>query len=440
MKRKSLARWCATLILPFASSVAFGQQTISLSLSEALERARATDQNILLRQVELERTEWQYQEALGSALPNISAEATAARYLEKPSFGGFSLNSNYETTGSVTVTQALFSFGAISSALKAADVARILGRKSQEATVREIEHAVRVTYSSALLAQDQLRIARQSLKNAEENVNILRRSFGGGRAPQGDLIRLQADLASRRPRVSEAEANYQNTLLSLKRLTGIAIDTEIRLADSPPTEFAALDLNTRVESLRKEQPQLEALRQTVSLQESLADARWSTLMPSLGAFYTYSSSARSEERFLGNDSRINTSVLGLSLRWNLWDGGTTRARYKQALVDQKVAEIQYDKSLRDFELELKQQIQEYDSKRRTLPDAEQAVSLAQQSFRISQNRFRSGKTSVTELNDAEYQLTMAESQKALILFNIQQTLSNIERLSASNPSQSGGSQ
>lgn len=409
-----------------------GASPMELSVERALDLAREHSQDLKLRDNDIERVEAQKRSALGSALPQISAEVTWQNYPTPPTMNGIPLKKDYETVGTITVRQALFTFGAVSNALAAADAGLNAGRLAKEATWLEIAHATRLTYASALLAAQQLEIAQESLKNAEENLRIMRQAVSGGRPGQSDFVRLQADVNSRRPRVQEAQANFDQALMNLRRLTGLPPEQELRLTTPTPERFPALNKNLLRDKLNA-QPQLGALEQTIEVNDRLAKTRRSRRWPSIGAFYSHSRSHQSDTASPGAGPGTNTAALGVGVSWNIWDGGSTDADYRQALTEKSQAEIQLRKTREDFELALSRAISSYEAQRESQPSYVKAVDLARESFRISQQRFRAGQTSVTELNDVDGLLTQTRLQRALNAFQLSQSLSEIERLSGVAP-------
>lgn len=403
---------------------------IALSLERAIDMAKGFNPDIKIRSNEIERTEWQKRQALGTALPQISSEVSWQHYPSPPMMGGIPVKRNYETVGSITVRQAIFTFGAVSNALKAAEVGLKASRYSKDATVREVIYATRLAYYSVLLAAQQLEIAKDSLKNAEDNLRILRQAVYAGRPGQSDFLRIQSDVNSRRPRVEEAQANYDQAVYTLKRIVGLEPDQDITLTTALTTEFPTFDAASLKDKLLSNQPQLAALESAISLNENIAKVQRSRGLPSIGAFYNYSQTRASDSSRPGAGDPVDSSAVGIALQWNIWDGGSTNAEYKQALVDKTNAEITLRKTRDDLILSLDRALASYRAQRESFQSNERAVDFAKRSFQISQKRFRAGQTSVTELNDVEGLLTQNRLQAALSQFQLNQSIAEVERLTA----------
>ncbi len=112
----------------------------------------------------------------------------------------------------------------------------------------------------------------------------------------------------------------------------------------------------------------------------------------------------------------------------IWEGGERKEELQQAKIDKKNAELNLQKRTKDLFLEFDIVIGEYHEFIKTLEANIEAVRLAKESFKMSQDLFRSGQISVADLNDAELLLTRGKLNKEIALFNINTTLAKIEKL------------
>lgn len=399
-----------------------------MSLKQVVDRAIEYSPQIRLQKNEKVKLEHEYRSVLGTALPNIKANYTVSNYLTKPSYGGFSLNSTYERSTGIEVSQTLYSFGAVSGALKAADAALDISKLSQELTGREVEYAAKVAFYSVLLAEKQLEIAQNSLGNAKSNLSILQGYFSTGRPPQGDLIRLKADVAARHPQVEEAKSNLNQANSRLKTLLGLPEERVIKLSGGFAHHLPKLKVEDLIEKLESNEPQLKVLDKQIKYADSFAKIQRSKMLPQLGAFYAYNVSGRSEDEIFGNDSSVESSVVGVSVSWSLWDGGTTMADYRKAKAIKVEAELQKVQQRDQLILALQEKVQEYSMLKVNLENDSKSVALAKESFRLSQNRFKTGKTSVTELNSAEALLNQTLLTEALHKFRINESYAAIRKI------------
>jgi outer membrane protein TolC len=100
--------------------------------------------------------------------------------------------------------------------------------------------------------------------------------------------------------------------------------------------------------------------------------------------------------------------VGVSLTWNAWDAGRTRAEVAESVSLGQVAR----ERLADFDttlaLEIRQRTLELDSARAQIAAAEEGVRASTEARRVVQERFAAGVATATDLLDAQVALLEAE--------------------------------
>ncbi|MAV90989.1 MAG: TolC family protein [Bdellovibrionales bacterium] len=403
-------------------------QEVALSLDQAIEKAKNYSPEMKLQANQIEKIRLEKRSVLGEALPNVSTSYNVNNYIDKPVINGFSLNSKYERTFDFTIRQALFRFGSLSGSLNAARIALGIASLEKSMVERDITYATKVAYYSSLLAKKQLEISSSSLQNAKQNLKILQNYFSSGRPPQGDLIRLQADIASRKSQLEEAKFNQELAHTQLRTLLGIDNSQPLQLTDEFESNYSEVSKLQMRKDLEENQPQVQALRKQIEYQEELSRVQRAKTLPRLDAVYSFSSSDRSNGEIFDKDSNVSSSLVGVTLTWDIWSGGTNRANYKKALADKNRAEILLSHQRNQLLSQFDAKVDEYNTLRTNLLNDKQSVKLAEQSFRLSQNKFKTGKVSVTDLNNNEALLTQAKLTHALHQYQLAESLATIRKL------------
>tara|TARA_B100001248_G_scaffold262427_1_gene258349 strand:- start:4570 stop:5853 length:1284 start_codon:yes stop_codon:yes gene_type:complete len=404
---------------------------IAISLEQSLEMARKNSEDIQLQLNNLEIKQAQYRQALGTALPQITTSANWLKFYKNPVNYGQSLPIEHNASATVSVDQVLWAFGKVGSALKAARASLKMGDLEKQLTIDEVDYMTKLAYYNVLYTKSQLKIAKQSLQNARQNLSILQKKYSGGRPPQGDLIRLRSDVALRIPQVKSAEANYQQARMTLAQILGMSLNASFKLTSDFKENLPHFDVAQSLDKMQKSQLQLEFLEQSVEYSKQAAKVQRSAYFPTLSAVGAYTYTGASQDNLSAED--FDESVYaGISISWNLWDGGSSIAKYREALKEQTAAEINLQKTKEQLTLKLKTNLEIYESLRSSLKSSYEAVSLAEKSFGISQRRFATGKTSVTEMNSTEAALTQARSSLAANMHQAHVTLALLQNLLARN--------
>jgi len=135
-----------------------------------------------------------------------------------------------------------------------------------------------------------------------------------------------------------------------------------------------------------------------------------------------------ENSFLKKDELDNYSAAGLKVSIPIWEGGIKEAQLSQAKANKEIAVLRKKQVERNLLLELKKAYLEYQQYKDNLKANIEAVSLAEEAFKQTQEMFSSGQVSITDLNIAELSLTNQRLNKEATLYNINITLSKIEKL------------
>lgn len=410
----------------FLISLTGWAQVKNIDLNQALVLAKENNQDIQMAKRNIKKMQMKSREALSHALPNVSYNSQLDRYDKRPNFGGFYLNRVNEYSNSVTVSQPLFTFGVVKNGLDSASLALEASKLKTQDLQKEIEYLVKVTFYNAIFAKESLKIANESLDNAQKNVETLTSYFGRGRAPQADLIKLQADVAAREAQVVDAQRRLEIAKIQLAQLIGLEESQAFQLFGDLSVslvEHKSQNMQYSVEDSYK----ISAMQKSVQLQSKLANIEWAKMLPSIGAYYTYSYKDRSNEKIFGRTDRLTTSVFGLKLQWNIWDGGGQHSRYRQALMEKNIQEIKLAKEKRDLKFEVSEKLSNAKKYQENIKALDKTIRLAQNSLHLSRRRFHAGKASVSELNDAERLLTQSKVNRAGNLYNIIASYAFVEK-------------
>lgn len=417
-----------SLILILTVSKASMAQEI-VQLDQVIEKVKSYSQELKVKIADKKIAKSSKRQALGYALPQITAKVAHSEYLEVPSFSGFQMQGNYELDYGFTINQALYTFGAVGAALKAAKVGLEMVNLDILASENNVTYVAKAAYYQVLLAKRNVQINQNLVKNAQDNLSILRSSFQGGRPPQGDLIRLQADIENKKPLLENANAELKNAIINLNILMGEDPNKKIDVAGELNSNFPLLDSVYLENMFNTHSPVIKALKKNVEFQESLADVERADMFPKLGAFYSFGRINQSlgDDRF-AVDRKIETSVIGVAINWNIWDGGTSNAEYQIAKATASKSEFELQKTKDSLSQQILSTMEKVNGFKVNVSSYDKAVDLARRSFQLSQNRFRSGKTSITELNDTQSLLLQSELQQALNLFQMNVAYAQIENL------------
>ncbi|MFH2201734.1 MAG: TolC family protein [Elusimicrobiota bacterium] len=423
------------LLLLLAAAPAHAQP-LELTLPQAVARAVEHSEDVKIRGEKKDRLTHTYKKVRAQAYPQVYGSFNWSRYVDKPvQIADFGLGPQklemvreYELRTSATATQVLWAFGKVKTAIDIAHQAIGIEGLLHKATVNEIIYAAKQAYLTILLAQETLRIAEESHRNAIESQRALQIRVGQGRASRVDNIKMAADVESRVPSKLEAQSRLDSLSIGFKRLIGAPADAELRLADALTEEFPELSRDQLYGKMLDREPTLRAARRNITLNERILSLRRADYLPTLSAVANYSYYGNGPTRIPERKWMDPSFLWGLQLSVPLWGGGARLNAYREAESDRRVADLEYQKRRLDFAVALDTALSEYRSSIGVYRAEQAARELAEESYQIVLSSFRAGKASQALLNDAELQLTAAKVRTTQSLFGINLIKARIEKL------------
>lgn len=404
-----------------------GQEVLSLNVEQVINKAIAESEEYQIKDNTVQKLQQQYREAKSSIYPQVNGAVAWANNYDYPDKAKTQI-SDYTFDAGVVASQVIWSFGKVSAAVRLADRLLVGSRMNKDITKQDIVYTAKIRYYSTLLAQNSLNILQESLGNTRYNKELVIQRSSGGRSSRRDIIKMDADIASRIPQVNEVKAGFGSALRGLKVLIGAAPEAEIVMTEGFPAEYKPLDGSALVKSLRGNEPTLQALRQNIAVYEELVLIRKAGYYPTIAAFATWDYMGGSADYYIGRENLDFYNTLGVKMNVPLWTSGQTSSQLKQAKIDLQNARLQLQLVDKGMALELNNAVSEYNEYIDTLAANQEAVKLAQESFKMMQDMFASGQVSLTDLNDSELLLTSQKLKREITSFNINAMMAKIEKM------------
>jgi outer membrane protein len=356
-------------------------------------------------------------QARGPLLPQLDVSAGVQRTGPKANFvsasgGGVSRSPN-QWSGDVSVSQVIFDPASFYGWRSAGASARSLG-DTADTTRLDVISGVRAAYFAARANRDLAGVARETVHNDEVHLRQTEAFVEVGTQPAIALAQTRSALASARLALIQAENNYANTKAQLAQAMGLETWEPFEVGDDtlPPVqgEDAAIDpLFAEALTARPELASLQAAERANS--ESRAAAR-SGYLPTLGARGTYGETGPS----------LNTTqgqwTLGLSLTWNLFNGGTTAARVREAEANLDSLRAQEDALRTSIRVAVEQALLGVGAARSSVQAATEAETNAREQLRLAEGRYQAGAGSIIELGDAQVTVNTAAAQRVQTEYNL----------------------
>jgi outer membrane protein len=348
--------------------------------------------------------------AAGAALsPTLSASARLGTNASSPF--GVAVNSRSTYDMGLSASYLLWDGGRTKDRVAAAEVRGDAQRIETRIVRADTITNVKLSFVDAQLSKQLADVARDTLAREEKRLAEVTGLVEAGSRPKIDLLRQQTAVASARAAMVRAVSDYERARTELNRAMGVSRDADYEVDDTPIAMLHGEDLNTA--SLMS--TALTSRAELASVDAQIAAQKLTLQSTSKGLTPTVRISASSGWGGADFDRPSWSAGAGISLSWNIFDGGATRANTKAAEVEAVV--------LRSRRRALEQQIHAEVATARlgvrtakeSLHAADVSLASARELLDVAEQRYSAGVGNIIEVSDAQVAVTRAAGERARAL-------------------------
>ena len=271
--------------------------------------------------------------------------------------------------------------------------ARQLERTDQEIVFRVID-----AYYAVLLAEKKVEVAEQSAKTARSIVDLSQARFDSGLVVESDLLSAKVRMAARNQEVIRAKNSLDLARAELSTAMGVVLDSSFRPVEALAERSLPVPALPEVEKLAlTSRPDLKRIQSEEAAQRQSVAMAKSSFGPRVNAFAGWE---------LDNPTFVaggggNNWLGGIQVEFDIFQGGAkVAALSRERALQDRVAAMKQAASDR-VQLEVRRAYYNLDSSRQEVGVARSAVAEAQESLRISHDRYDGGLTTITDLLGSE---------------------------------------
>jgi outer membrane protein len=309
-----------------------------------------------------------------------------------------------------TVQQPLFTGFRLDAA---ADVAGYTAEAATQDYARdktELIFTVKNAYWSLFKAQRFEIYFGELVDQIQAHLTDVRNMFDQGLVTKNEVLKVQVQLSNAQLMHIDAKNNVKLARINLNYMMGIPLDSEHELVtDVARTEKELPRLETLVETALAERSEIKAIMLRVQAGEAAvtsARGSWYPQVYLVGNYYY----ARPNQRFLPTQDVFKDSWdVGVSVSLDVWNWGATIHQTSQAKAQLERAKDGYEQLKDGITLEVTQtylSLQQADEK---IGVAGQAVTQAEENFRVTSDKFKAGLALNSDVLDADTALLQART-------------------------------
>jgi outer membrane protein TolC len=320
----------------------------------------------------------------------------------------------YSYSTAVSVTQPLFTFGKVSTALRMARTEDRVIKAGTNAQRQSIQQNVVDAWFAAVLAHAKLEVTEKAEARQAEVLKYLETNFAMGSGQKAQVLMARSRLIQTRQGIISARNGALASRKSLNRLLERPIDDTAALDTAGLAEFEKGAIPGREELLREayqDRQDLKQLQELRSLTEDATFIKKAAYYPTIclqGSYgYNVASQAASSAKNLFDWANRDWSV-GVGLTWNIFDGWNSSGEEGQSRAAERTLAVNVSNLRRAIDITVDSDLRDKDAADSGLAAATESVAAAREAYGLYQSDFKAGSGQFSDLLSAEDDLRNAE--------------------------------
>jgi len=419
------------------SFVIFAQQK-ELTLEESLEIGFKNSKELKISQSKLVSADAKITEIGSQLLPKFTLGASYTRLsevgpfrvavpfapqpiqIQESFFNNYSLN--------LTVKQPLFTGFKLLSLRKAAKYNFEAQEFEQSKEANEVAWNIKFAFWNFYKVQKVAFLIDENLKALKKHLDDTKQFLENGLVAKNDLLKIEVKYSNLKLKKIDADNNVNLARVNFNKSIGIALSKQTNLISlKNKIDVDKFKYDELVAEAFQKREELKSINSRIKAGEENVSAAISGWFPSIFLFgHVYYSNPN--QRVLPLEDKFNSTWdVGVSMNWNLWDWGNTKAKSVQA-EQQVFQSTEMLKLLKEgIEVEVYRNYLKLLSESDKVEASKKILESADENFRITQNKYSQQLATSSDLIDAEVELLNAQTQLATSKIDLELAKVNLEK-------------
>jgi len=399
------------------------QDTIQVTLPQAIEIGMSESPTIKIANKEMERVDYSKKSAWYALIPNVEGSAQYSKFLvpTKMSMMGQIMDSptDFNSTIGLSVSLPLFA-PALWHNIKMTTIEMQAATEKANASKVNLRNEITKAYYNVLVVQDSYKVLKDGYALAQKNYEIAKKRYDTGMLAAYDYISAEVQLNNLIPNILQAENGIEQAKTYLKILMGLNVSIPMKtLSKLSDFEKEVVEVKTPMDFSLAKNPDLRQLDVTTQQLQRTLKLQQSQKLPMLAAFgqmgYTGTGNNATNLSFGGMPIQVDASnewytqgvVVGLQLKVPLTGIFTNTPKEKQLKIQSEEIEIQREQAKNSLQLQATSALDKMNKAVKQVDAARKSVVLSEKAYTISSKRYENGAGTMVELQNASLAITQS---------------------------------
>ena len=402
--------------------------SLNLSLQQAIDYAKHNNVLLKIAQERINEAKGRRSISDSDLLPHLSFGASQGRVFWEnfaaqgiPFFGVIGPFNTFDARFQVTLR--IFDLSAISK-LQAANEDVNIANFQEQLALQQVVTAAVIAYLDVLQTQEQLRAVQEDVRLAQQLSSLAQHQLDVGLVTNLDVVRAQTRLAQHQAREQEGIQGLNTAFLSLKRVAGLPLDSDLRLSDS--LEFFAektYQISDAINTAIKDRFEMSIANSKVKYaQYQLSQANRERL-PKVGLYGDYGQSAVEPNKYAHKAAQIS-----VNMSVPIFEGGQIEGEIRQQNSLKAQALTWRDDMQTQVQEDVRLALQTLSTTTLQVKAAGEALRLATQELGLSKDQYSNGVGNNIAVVDA--QTSLENSRQSYVTALVQYHMARVNYYSA----------
>jgi outer membrane protein len=446
-----LTKFILIACLTFIFKVGYSQEIKKLTFDEVIKIAEEQSPNAFIAKNTFRAAYWQYRTFVAEYRPSLTLTGTTPsysrayerfgdpatgqyRYVESntmTNLGSLALSQNIGLTGgsvnvksdmtlqndfsaaattprqyittpiSIGLIQPIFRYNSLKWQKKTEPLKYKAAKQTYISAIENVHISAVQNFFALALAQINKQIADRNLANADTLYKMAAGRYKLGTISEGDVLDMQLSYLNAGTAQHEAVMNLSDREIRLRSFLGY--NETVRLELILPEQIPDLELKAQevIDLAIANNPTI--INQQLSIVNAQSSVAQAKAEKGLNANLTasFGLNQRTTDFATAYQSPNQTQKVNLGFTLPIIDWGLGRGKYKMALANQELTNVQVNQARVDFEQNLMLDVDQFNLQKAMVATAALSDTVAQKMYEVTKQRFLIGKIEVLVLNNAD---------------------------------------
>ena len=436
--RKGILKLILTVCAGAMSVQAFAQDTLHLTLDDALKIALSENRTLKIAEMEVVKKGYARKGTYASLFPQIDFSTNYQRTIKKQVLvmgdQSFAIGTDNTWSTGFGASMPLVNVPLWKSIQITGQDVELAVEKARGSKIDLIEQ-VKQSFFAVLLEKDSYEVYKENYNTAVDNYNVVKDKYDAGKTSQYDLLTAEVAVRNAEPNMYNAQGNIVVTQWQLKAVLGLDLNNEIacdgnlkdyeyelaRVSEEDPMAAAdtlSLDKNSMLKQLEIQDEQLHK-----TYQSQLAK-----YYPTLAGSISYNWNAMTNTFRFNQFNWTPYSVAGISLTIPIFSGGQRYYTLKQTKVQREQMALQIEETRKNLEVSITQSLSSLNTSAKQYTAAKKSIESAEKGNSIAHKRYEIGSGTLLEMQNSQLALMQSRLNLNSSIYNYLVTKSSLDKI------------